>query len=196
MAIKPEVRSRRPLLVGICIVLVLALIFLGVYYFSIMPNTVSDKVKNLYQLGNPGTTVDIVSINDDSGLYRILMKTTSSAGTNYIEAYATKDGKLLTQNVIQIDDAIRQIGVMRNFVTCLKGKGVEIFGLNNQTATLLQLNALGTYSTSLYVSCDGRESQCASAGVQQVPSVVYNNTAYAGVQTAQWFASLTGCSLS
>jgi hypothetical protein len=90
---------------------------------------------------------------------------------------------------------------LKSFVECLDSKGLKIYGVLNQTenpqgatATLLQLNILGVYSSKLYVSCDGSFVQnCISAGVTQVPSVVFGGRVEAGVKTIEWFESVTGC---
>jgi len=91
---------------------------------------------------------------------------------------------------------------MKNFVDCLYNKGLRVYGAtqtNNtaiNSATLLQLNILGRYSPKIYVSCDGDNLQtCIQIGLQALPSIVYNNTAYPGVYSAEYLANLTGCKL-
>jgi hypothetical protein len=155
---------------------------------------VAKEVKKLYELANPGAQIEIVTTLEESGLYKIVLKSTGPTGITYREAYVTKDGKLLTENVILVKESTKQIQMFKDFVDCLDEKGVKIYGLNNSTATLLQLNILGRYSGKLYVSCDGANLQtCLNAGIQQIPSVVYNNDIYPGVKTIDWFAQQTGC---
>lgn len=157
---------------------------------------IGQKVKSLYELANPGVAVDIVTMTEESGMYKAVLKLISLAGTNYAEVYVTKDGQLLTQGVIYVERSIELIQRQKGFVDCLAGKGVRIFGINNQTATLLQLNVLGIYGQKLYVSCDGELLQrCTDAGIQQVPSVMIGEEITPGIQTADWFATKTGCVL-
>jgi len=184
------------------ILLLLILIASVAFALDLIPFTkqkVGEKVKSLYELANPGIAVEIIQISKESGIYKVLMKTTDITGAvGLMEAYVTKDGKLLisTESVIRVEKFIEQMTKMRNFVDCLDSKGVRIAGISNQTATLLQLNVLGTYSTKLYFACEGNQlNACVQAGITQVPSVIFNNTAYPGVQTVQWFESLTGCKL-
>lgn len=177
-------------------VIIILIVLAGVGYFAyykLSEKNVSNKIKNLYELANPGTTIEIIDIKSRSGVYKVLMRGTDITGTNYKEVYVTKDGRLLTENVIFVEESIEQIQKMKNFIDCLYDKGVRIYGLNNQTATLLQINTLGMYSPKLYVSCDNRLQACTNIGLQQLPSVVYNNTAYPGVYTIQWFETITGC---
>jgi len=162
--------------------------------FGIPKSKVSERIKTLYELANPGTSVEVLTLNEESGLYKALIKAVGPAGTNYAEIYISKDGKLLTQNVIFVEQSIQQMKRLKDFVDCLDSKGVRIFGLSNQTATLLQLNVLGVYSTKLYVPCDGDlVVNCVQANVTQVPSVVFAGRIEPGVKTIEWFESATGC---
>jgi hypothetical protein len=155
---------------------------------------VGEKVKNLYELANPGSSFSIVSMSEESGIYKVVLRADTPYGTTYREAYVTKNGELLTESVIFVSKSIEQIAAYKDFVDCLDSKGVKIYGLNNQTATLLQLNTLGRYSTKIYISCDTLKP-CQDAGVTQVPSVVYKGEIFPGVQSISWFETKTGCKL-
>ena len=194
------------LLAGIIIGFLIADFIVPVFYKSIL----DQKVKTLYELAFPGTQVEILSSKEESGLYKFDLKLTSTTGPFYQEFYVTKDGKLLdvsgsTINPIDIETFISDIEKSKNFVDCLFGKGLKIYGVLNQTAnaqgaqaTLIQLSLLGRfYSPKLYVSCDGDlVQQCLSSGINQVPSVVFNNQIEAGIKTIDWFENKTGCKLA
>lgn len=186
------------LIVSLSVVLLALVIltYLGFISLSLgVPKSeVSNKLKNLYELANPGTKIEVLTLTEQSGLYKGLLKATGTTGTNYIEVYVTKDGKLLTQNVIFVEQSIEQIRRLKNFVDCLGSKNVKIFGLSNDTVTLLQLNILGVYSTKLFVPCDGEMiSNCISAKVEKVPSVVFAGRVEPGVKSIEWFEAATGC---
>jgi hypothetical protein len=198
-------KNSKTLIIIIATILFVVIILFGLGYvsfsLSLPKGEVSKKIKSLYELANPGTNVEVLSLNEESGLYKALIKVVSPTGTNYAEVYVTKDGKLLIQNVIFVEQATEQIKKLKDFVDCLDSKKLKIYGVLNQTenpqgatATLLQLNILGVYSSKLYVSCDGRFVQnCISAGVTQVPSVVFAGRIEPGVKTIEWFESATGC---
>jgi len=198
-------KNLKTLIIIIATVLFVFIILFGLGYFSfslsLPKGEVGKKIERLYELANPGTNVEILTLNEESGLYKALIKVVSPTGTNYAEVYVTKDGKLLAQNVIFVEQATEQMKKLKDFVDCLDSKKVKIFGVLNQTAnpqgataTLLQLNILGVYSSKLYVSCDGGFVQnCISAGVTQVPSVVFAGRIEPGVKTIEWFESATGC---
>lgn len=163
---------------------------------GILSGDVSSKVENLYELVNPGIDVSTVKVEEVSGMYKVLFKAVDVAGgITYREAYITQDGKLLTENIIIVESSISQLNRVRSFVDCLDSKNVKIAGITNQTATLLQFNALGgSYATKLYLSCDGElAQQCVNAGIAQVPAVIYEGQGYPGAQSIQFFENLTAC---
>jgi lipopolysaccharide export LptBFGC system permease protein LptF len=164
--------------------------------------SIAENIRKLYELALPGSSVSVESINDFGNLYKILLRVSNQQGTNYLEVYASKDGKYVTENVIYVKESTQQIEKMKNFVDCLYNKGLRVYGAtqtNNtaiNSATLLQLNILGRYSPKIYVSCDGVNLQaCIQIGLQALPSIVYNNAAYPGVYSAEYLANLTGCKL-
>lgn len=161
----------------------------------------AESVKTLYELANPGTSFEVVAVNEESGFYKLLLKSVGQAGTTYNDVYVTKDGRFLSPSVILVENSTAQLLKMKGFVDCLNEKNVRIFGLLNNTfspqgaaATSLQLQALGTYSGKIYVSCDGANLEsCIKLGVSEVPSVLYNNTLYPGARDIPWFEQLSGC---
>jgi len=163
------------------------------FFIGTSKETVGNRIKSLYELANPGTIIEIVTITEESGIYKIVLRASDFTGTTYREIYVTKDGKLLTENVIFVEESIAQIEKMKNFVNCLDERGVRIFGVSNQTASLLQLNVLGRYGLKLFVACDINMDACLAAKVTQVPSVVIGNLVDPGVKTIDWFERTTEC---
>lgn len=191
--------SRAPILIGILMLLIVG----GIMIFktpSVNANAV-ENVKKLYELANPGTSFEVVSTTEQSGIYKVVLKSSGAGGTAYNDVFVTKDGKLLTPTVILVENSTEQLEKMKSFADCLSGKNVRIFGVLNQSfspegaaATTQQLQLFGVQAARLYASCDGQFLQsCVSAGISQVPSVVYNNTLYNGVKDIPWFEQATGC---
>lgn len=197
MALTPKKRIGIILISAVLLVLIV-LIGMGFIQLKIpgfvSKEDVAQKVKSLYELANPGAVIEVVTTTEESGIYKIILKVSDISGTTYRESYVTKDGKLLTESVIFVKESIEQIEKMKNFVDCLDNKTIRIYGISNQTATLLQLNILGRYSTKLFVACDGDLVQrCIAANVTQVPSVVFGNYVDPGVKTIDWFEKISGC---
>ncbi len=190
------------------IVLIVALIvsIAGPFAWDMFFNSsasAGEKVKTLYELANPGVTFEVLSATEESGMYKIALKFATASGTNFNEVYVTKDGKLLSEGMVMVEKSTEDISAAKNFVDCLYDNGLRIYGVLNQSfsaeaasMTSMQLQTLGMYSGKLYVSCDGEFlQQCVNLGLQQVPSIVYNNTAYNGVKDVTWLEQTTGCKL-
>ena len=173
----------------------------GMYFNS--SDSAGENVKTLYALANPGAEFEILSANEESGMYKIALKVTTASGVSFKEVYVTKDGKLLSEGMVMVEKSIEDVSAAKNFVDCLYDSGVRIYGVLDQdvsaeaaSMTSMQLQLLGMYSGKLYMSCDGQFLQgCVDLGLQQVPSVVYDNTAYNGVKDIAWLEQTTGCKL-
>ena len=157
---------------------------------------ITGKLVKLYELAIPNSRVEILTLEEKNGLYKAILKINSGGRISYREVYVSKDGKLLTEGVIFVDESINSIQRFKNFVDCLYDKGVRIYGLTNDTATLLQLNILGRYSSKLLIPCDNMIEECKKVGITLFPTVVYNNTGYPGVRNIDFFVALTNCSFS
>ncbi len=201
---KKEKKSRTKALISVSLIIgILVGYFIPDVISYISRPKIEEDIVKLYELANPGTMISVESVKDMGNIYRVLLKVVSNRGTNYQEVFVTKDGKYLTTSIVFVKESIKSISSLKNFVGCLNSKGVRIYGITNSTqspqgasATLLQLNILGRYSTQLYVPCDGEfVNNCLKVGVTQVPSVVYNGKVYPGVYSIPWFENLTGCKL-
>lgn len=178
--------------------------FISTYSHLFFQSQVEDQVKKFYELVYPESSVNIITLKEESGLYKVFLKIISQQSTSYQEVYISKDGKLLSiaDSTILLESSIKQIEKSKNFVDCLFDKDVRIYGVLNQTEnlqgaqlTLLQLNQLGRlYSSKLYISCDGDfVQQCSDKGIYQIPAIVVNNTIEVGIKTVDWFENKTGC---
>jgi len=163
------------------------------FFVASSQDDVLNRVKTIFELSNPGTTINIENVKEESGLYKILLKAKTQTGDTYSEIYVTKDGKFLIQNPISVEDAINNIKKLNALTDCLYAKGVRIYGLTNDTGTLMQFNILGKNSLKLFVFCDNILEQCINAGITEVPSIVINSTIYKGARTAEWLAQTAGC---
>jgi hypothetical protein len=177
------------------VVIVIAVVSLYLFSPSSQSN-IEQQVTSFYQLVNPGITAQVVAADEQSGMYHMILKLIGLQSTNYAEVWVTKDGKFLTSSPVLLQQSVANLQGLKNFVDCLNTKGVRIYGISNQTATLLQLNILGTFSPKLFFACDSNLQACVNAGIQQVPTVVYGNQSYPGVENINWFANITGCQLS
>ncbi|MEM5773268.1 MAG: hypothetical protein QXL86_03560, partial [Candidatus Aenigmatarchaeota archaeon] len=85
-------QKSRILVIAVCVVLLALLIVISTgitgfvtLSFGLPKSEVSNKIKTLYELANPGTSVEVVTLTEESGLYKALIKAVGPAGTNYAE---------------------------------------------------------------------------------------------------------------
>jgi len=155
------------------------------------------RVKDLYELAT-GATVEIISVVKESGIYKVIGKTTDYTGQSILlEVYLTEDGKLLSERVLRLNDYVESLENQKEFIDCLSEKGLKVYGITNTTVTQLQLvQVLGgsRFLGKIYVDCTGQNLQtCLDAGVETVPSVIYQRKVYEGIKTLDWFENITDC---
>ncbi len=152
------------------------------------------SVKELFGI-LAGGDVEIASIMEESGIYKMLVKIPTSSGTPaYQEVYVTKDGKLVTDKLLAIEDYRKSLLTSRNFSQCLSDSGVIIVGLSTNNYTVMQVQLLGDFGSRLYYDCGGDNmATCQQLNITMVPSVVVNNTIYEGLKPVEWFEQMTGC---
>ena len=179
------------------LILTLIVFSIGIFFYlqQTLQQKVLERVKKFYEITNPNAKVEIISVKPESGLYHVFLKLISPTGTTYREVFVTQDGKYMNEVLINVERSIEQIQRLKNFTDCLYQKGLRIFGITNQTASLFQLNILGIYGSKLFIWCDANLQYCLNLNITTVPSVIYQNRIYPGVYSLQWFSSLTGCKL-
>ncbi len=186
---------------GIIVVLVLIVAYVGTqsgqYGLDVAEKaSASAIVEELYELQYE-SDAEILSVSDQNGLYKVIVRFTDFAGQSATQdVFVTKDGELLTDRLIITENYKNALANQKSFAECLADTGLRILGKTDDTATLQQLDVLGTYAYKVFVSCDGPSEQaCIDLGVQRYPTTVYNNTGFDNLYNPQFFAELTGCEL-
>ena len=183
--------------VGIIVVLILVIGYLVMQAPGMgSQQTASSTVKQIYDLQFE-TNSEVLAVNDTNGIYKMVVRFNDPTGKSTTQdIFVTKDGKLFTNTLVSSDTYLSFLNIERKFAECLQIKGVRILGQVNDTATLQQLQALGTYSYKVFVSCDGaNEAQCQQIGIVKYPTTVYNNTAYTELYTPAFYSQLTNCTI-
>ena len=164
--------------------------------------TVEESVKKFYELALPGSSVNVESIKKEGEIYKFLLKVSSGNNQQYLEAWVTKDGRILTENVIYLQESIQNIEKFKKFVECLNSKGVKIFGVldtnryqNEALLTWQLLNSLGRYSYMIFVNCDNNVDDCKKIGIKSFPATIYDNKIYEGLLTINQISQITGCTV-
>jgi len=191
---------KRSYLLAAAIVIVAASAF-AIYGLSFTGNFAAESqaaqnAKGIYGLLT-GSEPEILSIKEESGIYRIVLRTFDSSGASSVQdVFITKDGKFITDKLLNAEDYQKSLESSRDFVGCLSGKGVRILGLITDNYTIAQVQALGDFGYSIYFDCGGDNLQaCQQIGVQNIPAVIYNSTIYEGLKPVGWIENLTGCEM-
>lgn len=192
--------SRKPakrdiLYIGVIVVLalVLAFMFLEKTITLGSQKQALDTVENVYRMLTD-SDVEVLSVKDEGYVYKMLVRLKLRDGDVIRELYVTKDGRFLTENIMDVPETVTRLGKEKNFTECLKARGFIVFGQKSEPNTLQQLSTIGNYANKVYVDCTGANLQaCQRLGIKEIPSIVYNNKVYTGVKSLEWIESLTGC---
>ena len=156
----------------------------------------ANTAKDIYDLQYE-TNSEILSTVEMNGVYKVVVRFKDFKGDDVTQdVFITKDGKLLTDRFIVADNYRSALQSQKDFVECLLSRNLRVLGQSNDTATLQQINVLGTYAYKLFVSCNGDSEQgCRELGIERYPTTVYNSTGYANIYAPEFFSQLTGCGL-
>ncbi len=192
-----KLAGREFIYVVIIVVLVVVIAFMSLQNTLVMGSQqgVLEDIENVYEMLT-GSDVEVLTVNDEGNVYKLLLRLKLPGGDTLREVYATKDGRFFSEsgNFIEVSELMDRLSKERDFAECLKDKGFLVFGQNNQPETLQQLLVIGNFANNVYVDCSGANLQaCLQLGVQRVPTIVYNRMNYTGIKTREWIESLTGC---
>jgi len=141
-----------------------------------------------------GQQLEVVSTSTENGLYRIDISDQNDQLSTY---YVTKNGRMTSSGMTDLDQLRLTIAAQQNFTTCLSDKNAVLYGNSSQRATVAQIQALGGANTvsPIYqdVNQEGVLQEAAQNGVQRVPSVYYNGSALPGPSSISQISEFTGC---
>jgi hypothetical protein len=154
-----------------------------------------EKLKDVYELITEAD-VEVLSVEEASGVYRVMLMLRGNLGEQVEEVYVTKDGNLITDTVIDTEGYRTRLESEKAFIECMQGKRLLVFGQSNEPNTIQQLQILGNFAYKIYIDCVGANLQaCQQLGIEQIPTVIYEGRNYTGIMPINWFESLTGCKL-
>lgn len=183
--------------IGVILVLAVILAFMSLQttLFTGPQQKVLEDIEGVYKLLTE-SDVEVLSANDEGYLYKMLLRMKLAEGDVLREVYATKDGKFFSEaaNVIEVSTFMEMLEKERDFSECLRTKGLLVFGQRSEPNTVQQLLVIGNFANRIYVDCVGANLQaCQQLGIQEIPSVVYQDNIYTGVKPLEWLENLTGC---
>lgn len=187
-------------------VIIVVLIVIAAYFFlsntkssanpALENSTAVQDARQLYALLSDGS-VDVVGVTEESGLLRVLMRVRTQASDQLQEIFVTKDGRFITDKMLDTKDYRVRLENEKGFATCLQQSGLRVFGVPGDVNTQAQLLVLGQFSSRVFIDCSGANLQaCRQLGVENVPTIFFNNTLIEGLRDITFFESATGCRLA
>ena len=186
------------LYLGIIVVLVLI-----IAYVTLQPDQTqeqanrdhaADVVRTLYEMQYESPS-EVLKTDELYGIYRMTVRFTDFNGQQQTqEIFVTKDGQLLTDRFLITESYRTALDNQKKFVECMRDKNLRIIGQRNDTATVQQLDVLGTYAYKLFVPCEGANEQtCNALNITRYPVTYYNNSIYDNIYDRDFFSQLTEC---
>ena len=161
-------------------------------FFSLREEAGSNLVSTLE--AQTGNSYSVLSTEGFHGLYRVDVRDPNDQVRTY---YVTRDGSRVTGSLGSLDQMMSVATSRSNFSSCLEEKNVVLFGNISQRQTQAQIQLLGgeRYVSGIYADVNNEEvlRTAAQAGVQSVPSLVYNGSSIQGVNSVSRISNFTGC---
>lgn len=192
--------NNEKLYIGVIILLVLAVAafflanpFTGKVTDTGTDNAATANVKEIYSILTGGE-VEVMKVVDESGLYKVTVRFNDATGRSTVQdVFVTKDGKFIAGTVINTNSYKITLTNDKQFAQCLSDKKLLVVGASNDQASVMQLQILGTFASSVFFDCVQNQQVCQQSGIQSLPTVLYNSQNYTGLYTLRFFENLTGC---
>ncbi len=135
-----------------------------------------------------------MSVESESpSIYRVIIE----SGNGLQNVFVSKDGQYILNKPVNAEDYTETVSAQYDFNQCLGRNNVTVINSSSQQATQQQLQTLETAGLDIvYVEANQQLSQQLNqSGVQTLPLTSYNGELYQRVQSQEFYANLTGCSL-
>lgn len=173
---------------------------------------IAEKVINYINQNIPeGITASLMEISEENGLYKIHLK----VGEIEYDSYATKDGKLLFPEGIDLEEAsenqtkaseeispIEDESSLEALAKCLSQKGMKFYGTFGCGWCNKQKELFGEAAQYLpYIECSDEETkqitpECQKAGITGFPTwELPNGEKSSGFKPLEQLVELSGCQL-
>ena len=202
--------------IGICLLIIGVFIILNqekIEKVETSPEDLAQKAIDYINenLLSEGITASLVSVVEESGLYKIHIK----IGEEEYDSYVSKDGKLLfPSGFIELEEApITQTPEIEEsepasentisseelteFIYCLKEANFVIYGANWCGWTEKLTNMFGGFDMvkPIYVECTEEEELCEEKEVSAYPTILIKGEGYQGERTFEKIAAATSCEI-
>jgi hypothetical protein len=194
---------------GIAVVLLLIFYSSGSMTGNVVAGSVAGESLVEFLNTQADSEVTLENVAEESGLYKVDVGYQGEV----IPLYTTKDGKYFVQGVVPLTGqeasntessssqpsssySEEDLILIADFMTCLAGKNVKIYGANWCGYTKQLVENLGGFDvvSPIYVECTEEDALCAEEEVQGYPTIKIDGEVVNIERTLEGFAEATGCS--
>lgn len=140
-----------------------------------------------------GVNYDVVNVEEQSGMYRVQVSVNNQLQTYFV----TKDGKLLANQLTDIEQVRQLMADQRQVSNCLNEEGAVLYGNLSQQATVAQIQILGGANNVAPYYSDVNNPQnlveAVQRGVTSVPAFWLDNQTLSGPANMNQVRNFAGC---
>lgn len=141
-----------------------------------------------------GQQLEVVSTESENGVYRVDVSDSQNQLSTY---HVTKDGRMVSTGMSDLDQLRQTIVAQQNFVSCLSNRDTVLYGNSSQQATAAQIQIMGGENIVSPIFQDVKDEEvlqeAAQRGVRRVPSIYHNQSTLSGLKQMDQIADFTGC---
>lgn len=139
-----------------------------------------------------GQKVEIVSIEEVSGLYQVAFTVGGDKTRPPSMAHVTLDGKLLFEDGSDLPKRHQAVVADHAFAQCLKLKGLRVVGDMADKDTQEQIKEIGSFAGLILVDCRLAPENCKKLGLK-LPAILHGEDSFTGPRPRAFLETLTGC---
>lgn len=137
--------------------------------------------------------VDVLSAEDLGQTYKVIFRLKDRQGTPDQTAYLTKDGRYITDQLLEVQPYTERLRREKRFAECLADKGVRAFVAPGDPASQQVIDAIGAYAHRVAVDCRQNPTGCQNLGISTLPTIQMGDIKEPSAKPRAWIESLSGC---
>ena len=137
--------------------------------------------------------VDVLSVEDLGHTYKVIFRLKGREGTPDQTAYLTKDGRYITDQLLEVSSYSERLKREKRFAECLADKGLRAFVAPGDAASQQVIDAIGAYAHRVAVDCRQNPTGCQNLGISTLPTIQMGEIKEPSAKPRPWIESLSGC---
>lgn len=139
------------------------------------------------------STVDVISAEDLGYTWKVIFRLRGREGTPDQTAYVTKDGRWITDQLLDVSEYTDRLHREKRFAECLANKELRIFVAPGDPTSQKMIDAVGSYAHRVAVDCRSNPTSCQNLGIELLPTTQLGQIKESGAKDRAWLENLSGC---